>query len=75
MEISLLAGRANEQAVLARSRAFLEAQKTWGKWVEEALEKGGGKAHRFTKGPSPLPPNEFLKGGLLLDSPAAIMES
>eukprot|EP00972_Heterocapsa_arctica_P085218 12557377-Heterocapsa_arctica.AAC.1 len=74
LELSYLADKANQQASQALSRAFLESQKTWGNWVEEALEKGGGKAHRFTKGPSPLLPNEFLKSGLVLDTPASIME-
>eukprot|EP00972_Heterocapsa_arctica_P029020 4270880-Heterocapsa_arctica.AAC.1 len=73
-ELGFLAEAAKLQALQARSRAFLESKKVWGRWVEEALEKGGGNAHRFTKGPPPIPPTEFLNNGLVLDTHASIME-
>ena len=71
--VSELAERAEALALKAKSASRLESQALWKVWVEGALERGAGRAHRYTKGLTPDTPSEVLHKGVVCDTPDSLM--
>ena len=73
-EVHVMADLAQARSQRARSQAAALSASKWRAWVASSLEKGVGKAHKFTKGPAAQLCNEMIEAGVVHDSPEAIMD-
>ena len=69
-----MAEAAEKKSVELKAQALSISAAAWKQWVIQALEKGAGKAHRFTRGACRPPDAEALHRGTVLDTPEKIMD-